>query len=430
VPHSCSSSVAGEDGSEESDSGVWGGAGERGGLFPATSSAASAATAAVCTPRALEQGAGSSSFVHGGEIAAANRSRRGGSADGGGSDDGGDAAAAAASLLHLPVSPAAAARRSPPLAPGTRQAMEDAVRALLAEVVGGGGVGGGGGGGRGGRRGGAGEALVAVPASAASAAAAAAAEARLAALEGAPRRYVEFLLASTAGYGAAPVPPTPSPGTFATRLPLAARAAPCGCCREGVTQVAAAAPPAPRPLPFATPDRPTFDPCSPDFEASLRFTSQCEHHMLPFHGVARLAVVGAARSRRRPGGPLVLPSLAQVEAMVAAFSHRLQVQERLTQQLADGLVAACSEEEGEGGEEGEAVPSAAASSPSSSRRERPGVGPAGVLVLCEAAHLCMVSRGVEKHASSTVTLAGRGVLAAGAGARRALVRRLAALEAS
>lgn len=53
-----------------------------------------------------------------------------------------------------------------------------------------------------------------------------------------------------------------------------------------------------------------------------------------------------------------------------------------------------------------------------------------MLVLCEAAHLCMVSRGVEKHASSTVTLAGRGVLASGARERRELVRRLAALEAA
>ena len=119
---------------------------------------------------------------------------------------------------------------------------------------------------------------------------------------------------------------------------------------------------------------------------------------------------------------MLLPSLAAVESMVAAFSHRLQVQERLTQQLADGLVAACSEEEDGDGEEG--------SEEGSERRTPTTRSPAGVLVLCEAAHLCMVSRGVEKHASSTVTLAGRGVVAAGAGVRRALVRRLAALEAS
>ena len=111
--------------------------------------------------------------------------------------------------------------------------------------------------------------------------------------------------------------------------------------------------------------------------------------------------------------------------MVAAFSHRLQVQERLTQQLADGLVAACSEEGEEDEDENENEGSAA-----EGRKKRNLTrGPAGVLVLCEAAHLCMVSRGVEKHASSTVTLAGRGVLASGAGARRELVRRLAGLEA-
>ena len=428
VPPSCSSSVVGEDGSE-SDFGGAAAAGESSSSNGPSAPSASA-SAAVGTPRALAQSTGSFSFVHGGEIAAANRSRRGndGSGNEGSSDDGGDAAAAAASLLHLPVSPAAAARRSPPLAPGTRQAMEDAVRALLAEVVG---LGGGGGGGKEGAGGALPQARsrrrdtsASSDASAASAAsAAAAAAARLAALEGAPRRYVEFLLASTAGYGAAPVPPTPAPGTFATRLPLLPppRTAPCGC---GGEKTSSPSPPHSRLvlLPFATSDRPTFDPAVPDFEAVLRFTSQCEHHMLPFHGVARLAVVGACRSLTKPGAPLLLPSLKEVEGMVAAFSHRLQVQERLTQQLADGLVAACSEEEEEGGEEeGKGKEGAP---PTASR------GPAGVLVLCEAAHLCMVSRGVEKHASSTVTLAGRGVLASGARERRELVRRLAALEVS
>lgn len=194
--------------------------------------------------------------------------------------------------------------------------MEDAVRALLAEVVGGSSRGGG-----------------AAPEPSPTKAHAS----RLAALAGAPRRYVEFLLASTAGYGAAPVPPRPFPGTFSTGLPPSAARCGCGGAAAGVSSPAS-------PLPFATPDRPTFDPSVPDFEAVLRFTSQCEHHMLPFHGVARLAVVGASRSLGRPGGPLVLPSLKEVEGMVAAFSHRLQVQERLTQQLADGLVAACTEE--------------------------------------------------------------------------------------
>ena len=141
VPPSCSSSVVGEDGSESDFGGNAGGEGTNG-----LSASARSPAAAEGTPRALAQSTGSFSFVHGGEIAAANRSRRGGAGDGSGndgsSDDGGDAAAAAASLLHLPVSPAAAAKRSPPLAPGTRQAMEDAVRALLAEVVGGGAGGG------------------------------------------------------------------------------------------------------------------------------------------------------------------------------------------------------------------------------------------------------------------------------------------------
>ena len=445
-PPSCSSSVFGEDGSESDfgggGCGCGGGAGgessfsrrpQRDDACCASSSSSTAAlvAAAAGTPRALAQGAGSFSFVHGGEIAAANRSRRRQSArdNDGSSDDGGDAAAAAAALMHLPVLPAAAARRSPPLAPGTRQAMEDAVRALLAEVVGGGGK----------EEEEEGEEEESSRArrrgtTSSSNRRSRGSGTRLAALEGAPRRYVEFLLASTAGFGAAPDPPTPAPGTFSTRLPRSGRVAPCGCGDETSSFAAAAAAgnasaSSPSLLPFATPDRPTFDPSVPDFEAVLRFTSQCEHHMLPFHGVARLAVVGACRSLRNPGGPLLLPSLREVEVMVAAFSHRLQIQERLTKQLANGLVAACSEEgeEEEGEQEGEGGRSGGSSG--GGKRGRPR-GPAGVLVVCEAAHLCMVSRGVEKHASSTVTLAGRGVLASGAGARRELLRRLAALEAS
>lgn len=120
---------------------------------------------------------------------------------------------------------------------------------------------------------------------------------------------------------------------------------------------------------------------------------------------------------------MLLPTLKEVEAMVAAFSHRLQVQERLTQQLADGLFAACSEEEDGGDADG------SSSSGDDSSDDSSGSGPAGVLVLCEAAHLCMVSRGVEKHASSTVTLAGRGVMASDARTRRDLVRKLSSLEA-
>jgi len=77
-------------------------------------------------------------------------------------------------------------------------------------------------------------------------------------------------------------------------------------------------------------------------------------------------------------------------------SHRLQVQERLTAQLADAVAAATAA--------------------------------SGVLVVADAAHMCMVSRGVEKHASSTVTLAARGSLAGGAAARRDALARWGGME--
>ena len=160
-------------------------------------------------------------------------------------------------------------------------------------------------------------------------------------LRGAPECYVAFLLASTAGYS------TPLP-------------------QEANTISAAAG--ADDDIPFSS--------TLPDYEATLRFTSQCEHHMLPFHGTARIAVTGPVKHLSRPA----------LEDIVAAASHRLQVQERLTAQIADSVAAA----------------TAAAS----------------VLVVCDAAHLCMVSRGVEKAASSTVTLAARGGAAGGASARR------------
>lgn len=163
-------------------------------------------------------------------------------------------------------------------------------------------------------------------------------------LRGAPERYVAFLLASTAGYS------TPLPQEEGSK----------------VAQVDV----------HENGDAPTSSTPLPDFEATLRFTSQCEHHMLPFHGTARVAVTGPTRALSR----------TELEDIVAAASHRLQVQERLTAQIADAVERATA--------------------------------PAGVLVVCDAAHLCMVSRGVEKAASSTVTLAARGVVSAGGAAAR------------
>ena len=119
-------------------------------------------------------------------------------------------------------------------------------------------------------------------------------------------------------------------------------------------------------------------------EWHVQFSSQCEHHMLPFHGAAHIAILHNSESQRL--------SLEQVKSLVMSYSHRLQIQERLTNQLADAVQVVS--------------------------------GAAGCIVTCEAAHMCMVARGVEKHASSTITLASRGVAATDADLRGRLLVQL------
>ncbi len=101
----------------------------------------------------------------------------------------------------------------------------------------------------------------------------------------------------------------------------------------------------------------------------IRFRSICEHHLLPFTGVAHLAYL--------PGGRVVgLGRLAKVVEILAA---RPQLQERLTEEIADALVA--------------------------------GLDPRGVLVVLDASHSCVTARGARQTAASTVTIASRGELA-------------------
>jgi GTP cyclohydrolase I len=99
----------------------------------------------------------------------------------------------------------------------------------------------------------------------------------------------------------------------------------------------------------------------------IEFYSLCEHHLLPFYGKAHLAYV--------PSGKVI--GLSKTARVVDIFARRLQVQERLTSDIADAIESA--------------------------------VNPQGVGVILEAQHLCMMMRGVEKQHSHTVTSAMRGV---------------------
>ena len=98
----------------------------------------------------------------------------------------------------------------------------------------------------------------------------------------------------------------------------------------------------------------------------LRFYSICEHHLLPFFGIARLGYI--------PDGKIA--GLSKLARAVDLASRRLQVQERLTAQVADSICKA--------------------------------LGPKGVVVELEAEHLCMSMRGIEKPGSLVVTTAVRG----------------------
>jgi GTP cyclohydrolase I len=96
---------------------------------------------------------------------------------------------------------------------------------------------------------------------------------------------------------------------------------------------------------------------------NIDFFSMCEHHLLPFYGKAHIAYI--------PKGKIV--GLSKIPRLVEVYSRRLQVQERMTQQIADTLFEVLE--------------------------------PDGVAVIVEARHLCMMMRGVEKQNSMATTSA-------------------------
>jgi GTP cyclohydrolase IA len=109
----------------------------------------------------------------------------------------------------------------------------------------------------------------------------------------------------------------------------------------------------------------------------IAVTSVCEHHLVPFAGRAHVAYIPGADGR--------ITGLSKIARLVDGFAKRPQVQERLTTQIADALVAV--------------------------------LDPAGVLVMIEAEHFCMSMRGVKKPGSLTITSAVRGLFKTNAATR-------------
>jgi GTP cyclohydrolase IA len=116
----------------------------------------------------------------------------------------------------------------------------------------------------------------------------------------------------------------------------------------------------------------TFDECHDELVlvTDIPTYSTCEHHLVPFHGVAHVGYIPNERGK--------VTGLSKLARLVDLYAKRPQVQERLTSQIADAMVRK--------------------------------LDPRGVIVVIEAEHLCMAMRGIRKPGARTTTSAVRGML--------------------
>ena len=117
-------------------------------------------------------------------------------------------------------------------------------------------------------------------------------------------------------------------------------------------------------------------------EKDITFYSMCEHHLMPFYGKVHIAYI--------PNGKVV--GISKLARTVEVFAARLQIQERMTAQIADAIMESLK--------------------------------PAGVIVMARAEHMCMTMRGVKKPGSQTVTLASRGAFAQDEGLKNRFLQML------
>lgn len=125
------------------------------------------------------------------------------------------------------------------------------------------------------------------------------------------------------------------------------------------------------------------------FEINVPFFSQCEHHLLPFFGVAHIGYFSVTENEEL--------DRSKINSIVQFFSQKLQVQERLTKQIAEAVHSACNTVD--------------------------------VMVVLEASHICMLSRGIEKIGSNTATVTVLGRFVTDSAAKAAFFKKIVSRDA-